>query len=118
MSHPGCSHTARMSGEFDSRKDLQSSKFKQKPQIFVKLSVRGFFDSKLSGLHAFDNMTIIHQVYMFKNRQAVNRSLLVATSKFGLLTVRWHSATGKHLFLSPQGDRSGLRKPKKDKHQH
>ena len=39
--------------------------------------------------------------------------ILVATSKFGVLTIRWHSATRKHLFLYPQGDRSGLRKPKK-----
>ena len=38
---------------------------------------------------------------------------MVATSKFGLLTIRQHSATRKHLFLYPQGDRSGLRKPKK-----
>ena len=38
--------------------------------------------------------------------------ILVATSKFGVLTIRWHSATRKHLFLYPQGDRSGLRKPK------
>ena len=29
-----------------------------------------------------------------------------------------HRATKKHLFLYPQGDGSGLRKPKKDKHQH
>ena len=35
-----------------------------------------------------------------------------------LLTIRHHSATRKDLFLYPQGDRSGLRKPKKDKHQH
>ena len=41
-----------------------------------------------------------------------------ATSKFDLLTIRWHSATRKHLFPYPQGDRSGLGKPKKDKHQH
>ena len=46
------------------------------------------------------------------------RSLLVATSKFGVLTIRRHSATSKHLFLYPQGDRSGLRKQKKNKHQH
>ena len=46
------------------------------------------------------------------------RSLLVATSNFGLLTIRPQSATRKHLFLYPQGDRPGLRKPKKDKHQH
>ena len=38
---------------------------------------------------------------------------MVATSKFALLTIRRHSATGKHLFLDPQGDRSGLSKPKK-----
>ena len=31
----------------------------------------------------------------------------------GLLTIRRHSATRKHLFPYPQGDRSGLRKPKK-----
>ena len=46
------------------------------------------------------------------------RSLLVATSKYGLLTIRWHIAMRKHLLLYPQGDRSGLRQPKKDKHQH
>ena len=46
------------------------------------------------------------------------RSILVATSKFSLLTIRQHSATREHLLLYPQGDRSGLRKPKKDKHQH
>ena len=28
-----------------------------------------------------------------------------------------NNATKKHLFLYPQGDRSGLKKPKKDKHQ-
>ena len=49
-----------MSGEFDLRKDLQSTKFKQRPQIFVNLSFRELCDSKLSGLHGFDNMSIIH----------------------------------------------------------
>ena len=50
---------ARISGEFDS-KNLQSTKFERRPQIFVKLSFRELCHSKLSGLHAFDNMTIIH----------------------------------------------------------
>ena len=49
-----------MSGEFDSRKDPQSTKFKRRPQIFVKLIFRELFDLKLSGLHAFDNMVTIH----------------------------------------------------------
>ena len=49
-----------MSGEFDSRKDSQSTKFEQRPQIFVKLSFRELCNSKLSGLHAFDKMVIIH----------------------------------------------------------
>ena len=48
-----------MSGEFDSRKDLQSTKFEQRPQIFVKLSFKELGNSKLSGLHAFD-MVIFH----------------------------------------------------------
>ena len=61
LSHPGLPHIkARMSGEFDSRKDLQSIKFEQRPQIFVKLSFRELCDSKLSDLHAFDNMAIIY----------------------------------------------------------
>ena len=46
------------------------------------------------------------------------RSILVATPKFDLLTIRWYNATRKHLFQYPQGDKSGLRKPKKDKDQH
>ena len=41
------------------------------------------------------------------------RSLLVATLKFSLLAIRQHSATRKHLLLSPQDDRSHLKKPKK-----
>ena len=49
-----------MSGEIDARKDLQSTKFEQRPQIFVKLSFRVLCDSKLSGLHDFNKMAIIH----------------------------------------------------------
>ena len=49
-----------MPREFDSRKDSQSTKFERRPQIFVKLSFRELCDSKLSGLHAFDNMVLIH----------------------------------------------------------
>ena len=60
LNHPGLCHTAQMSGEFDSRKDLQSTKFQQRPSIFVKLNFRELCDLKLSGLHAFDNMAIIH----------------------------------------------------------
>ena len=33
--------------------------------------------------------------------------------KFVVLTIRRQSATREHLFLYPQGDRLGLRKPKK-----
>ena len=47
-----------MSGKFDSRKDSQLTKF-GRPQILVKLSFRELCYSKLSGLHAFDNMVII-----------------------------------------------------------
>ena len=54
------SHRARMSGEFDSRKDSQSTKFERRSRIFVKLSFTELCDSKLSGLHASYYMAIIH----------------------------------------------------------
>ena len=54
------SHRARMSGESDSRKESHSTKLEQKPQIFVKQSFKKLCSSKLSGLHPFDNMAIIH----------------------------------------------------------
>ena len=54
------SHRARISGEFDSREDTQSTKFERRPRILVKLSFRELCDSKLSGLHVFDNMVVIH----------------------------------------------------------
>ena len=62
LSHPGLSHTEQecQEIEFDSRKDSQSTKFEQRSSIFAKLSIRELYDSKLSGLHAFDNMAIIH----------------------------------------------------------
>ena len=59
-----------MSGEFDSRKDSHSTKLEQRPQIFVKLSFRELCDSKLSGLHFFNNMTIIQLV---KNKLKTER---------------------------------------------
>ena len=49
-----------MSGEFDSRKDTHSTKLEQKSGILVKLSFRKLRYSKLSGLHPFDNMSIVH----------------------------------------------------------
>ena len=45
-----------MSGEFDSRKDSQSMKLDQRPQIFTKLSFRESCDSKLSGSLTSDKM--------------------------------------------------------------
>ena len=51
-----------MSGEFDSRKDSQSRKFEQRSRLFVKLCFRELWDSRLSGLHAFDNMALIPRV--------------------------------------------------------
>ena len=51
-----------MSVEFDSRKDSQSTKFEQKPQIFIKLSFRELCGSKLSSLHPFYSVTILHWV--------------------------------------------------------
>ena len=49
-----------MSEEFDSREDSHSTKLERSPQIFVKLIFRELCDLKLSGLHPFDNMVMIH----------------------------------------------------------
>ena len=49
-----------MPGEFDSKKDSQSTKFIQRTRIFVKVSFTDSCVSKLSGLHAFDKMAFIH----------------------------------------------------------
>ena len=59
------SYRRRMSGEFDSRRDSHLAKFKRRPRIFIKLCFTELCDSKLSGLHPFDNVAIVHLV---KNR--------------------------------------------------
>ena len=38
------SHRARMSGEFDSKKDSHSTKFERRTRVFLKLSFRDFCD--------------------------------------------------------------------------
>ena len=52
------SYRAIISEEFDSRKDSQPTKFKQKHWILVHLRFRESCDSKLSSLNTFDNNTI------------------------------------------------------------
>ena len=68
------SHRTRMSGQFNSRKDSQSTKSKQRPQIFraknIKPSFRELCDSKLSSLHPFDSIALVHRV---KNRSKTER---------------------------------------------
>ena len=61
------SHRARISGEFDSWEDSQSTIFKRRHQMFIKLSFRELHDSKLSGLHAFDNMTLTENLPVLTN---------------------------------------------------
>ena len=65
------SHRARMSRKLDSKKDSHSTKFERRPQIFAKLSFRELCDLKLSGLHLFDNMTIIHSIKIGQKQKIV-----------------------------------------------
>ena len=69
-----------MSGEFDLRKDLYSTKFEQRPQIFVKLSFRELCDTNLSSLHPFDNMARILLIDKY-----------VRNRKVGCELMRWQS---------------------------
>ena len=74
------SHRARTSGEFDSRKDSQSTNFEQRPQIFVKLSFRELCHSKLSGLHAFDNMEFVEDLKAtFKKSKNRNKHIIICS---------------------------------------
>ena len=50
------SYTARMSVEFDLKKEPQSTKLQQKARILVKLNFGQLCNSKLSGLCTLDNM--------------------------------------------------------------
>ena len=54
MARTFVSHRARMSREFDSRKDSLSRKFEEGPRIFEKLRFRELCVSKLSGSHPLD----------------------------------------------------------------
>ena len=54
------SQRARMSAEFDSRKDSHSTKLNRRPRMFVKLNFKELCGSKLSGLHPFGNMVMIY----------------------------------------------------------
>ena len=59
LSNPSLSlHRARMPGEFDSRDDTPSIKFKQRPQTLVKICFGELCDSKLTGLCHFNNIAI------------------------------------------------------------
>ena len=49
-------------------KDSHSPKLEARPQIFVKLSFRELLGSKISGLHHFDSMSIIHCVNLETER--------------------------------------------------
>ena len=53
------SNKARISEEFNSRKDSQSIKLEQRPQNLVNLKFRELCDSKLCGLHPFGKTAIL-----------------------------------------------------------
>ena len=59
LSHPGLSHTEQKCQESLIQGKIHNQQ-NSRPRIFLKLSFREFCDSKLSGLHPFDNMVIIH----------------------------------------------------------
>ena len=88
-----------MSGEFDSRKDSHSTKFEQRPRILVKVSFRELCDSKLSGLHAFDNMAM--NICLF---------FLPLGKKVNLESVS--SMTKPHFSELTQGENSRMKKRK------
>ena len=78
-----------MSGEFDSRKDSQPTKFEQRPQIFVKLSFPGNFMSSnplpcldFSGIaHKLLLITLLSKIYSFFE---INKMLFLLLEFFNI----------------------------------
>ena len=63
LSHLGLSRIEQECQESLIRGKIHNQqKFEGRPQIFIKQSFRELCDSKLSGLHAFDNMAITRRV--------------------------------------------------------
>ena len=58
MTHPCLPHKAKISREFDSRKDSYPTKLVRRLPILVKRSFRELYDSKLSVLQTSDIMVI------------------------------------------------------------
>ena len=53
------SNKAKISEEFNSRKDSQSIQLEQRPQILVNLKFRELCDSKIFGLHPFGKIALL-----------------------------------------------------------
>ena len=64
------SHRARMSEEFDARKDSHSTKLEQRPQILIKLGFRELYDLKSYLVYVFLKIWLSHGV---KNRPKPER---------------------------------------------
>ena len=67
LSHPGLSHTGQECQESLIQGKIHNQQSSTEGlKIFVKLSLRELCDSKLSGLHVFDNMVVIHKFILVK----------------------------------------------------
>ena len=60
MSHPGLSHIEQECQQSFIQGKIHNEQNSNEGLEYSKLSFRELCDSKLSGLHAFDNMAIIH----------------------------------------------------------
>ena len=69
-SHPSLSYIKLECQENLIRRKIHSTNLEQRPWILVKLSSIVLCDSKLSGLHPFNNMVIIHQLKIGKKQKS------------------------------------------------
>ena len=70
MSYPSLSHIEPECQESFIQGKIHIQQNSKEGRLFIKLGFRESCDSKRSGLHLFDNMTIIHWV---KNRSKAER---------------------------------------------
>ena len=108
-SHPSLSYIKLECQENLIRRKIHSTNLEQRPWILVKLSFIVLSDSKLSGLHPFNNMVIIHQLKIGKKQKSklcvhdkpIREVILFTLTESSCIINKWHLGILK-IFTLPE----------------
>ena len=108
-SHPSLSYIKLECQENLIRRKIHSTNLEQRPWVLVKLSFIVLCDSKLSGLHPFNNMVIIHQLKIGKKQKSklcvhdkpIREVILFTLTESSCIINKWHLGILK-IFTLPE----------------